>query len=330
MEYKNILVTGGCGFIGSNFINYFVNKYNNINCINIDKLDYCSDIRNIRVNNNNNYRFIKGNILDKQLILNILIDYDIDVIIHFAAQSHVDNSFENCGYFIKDNIEGTVSLLECSRKYNKLKKFIHISTDEVYGEMSYTNNACDVNIRLNPTNPYSASKASAEYFVLAYHKCYNIPIIITRSNNVYGPNQYPEKLISRSITKLLNNEKCIVHGKGENYRNFIYTTDKIKSIEILLKKGNIGEIYNIGTSDEFKVLDVIIKIIKKIKNTDKYNDWLEYVGERPWNDLRYNIDNLKIKQLGWKQEINFNEGLEKTIDWYINSWYNDPKILDNL
>ncbi len=315
---KTILVTGTAGFIGSNFINYVVKKYSDYFFVSIDKIDYCSDIKNINVLNEKNHKFYKGNLLNNELMNNIFDEFDFNIIIHFAAQSHVDNSFENAFIFIEDNVKATVNLLEYSKKCKNLEKFIHVSTDEVYGEISLNGEHCTIETRLNPTNPYSASKASAEYFVLSYQKSYNIPVIITRGNNVYGPRQFPDKLIPKTINRILNNEKMTLHGNGKNLRSFLYVKDVAKAFEIIMEKGEIGHIYNIGTDFEICNIDVIKKIIQILKPEEDFNKYIEYVKDRPWNDLRYGVNCDDLKKLGWKEEYDFENGLMETIKWYKN------------
>lgn len=316
---KTIFVTGTAGFIASNFINYIVKKYPDYFFVSIDKIDYCSDIKNIDVLKEKNHKFYKGNLLNNELMETIFNDYDFNIIIHFAAQSHVDNSFENAFIFIDDNIKATVNLLEYSKRLNNLEKFIHVSTDEVYGEISLTDEHCTIETKLNPTNPYSASKAAAEYFVLSYNKSYNIPVIITRGNNVYGPRQFPDKLIPKTINKILNNEKMTIHGNGNNMRSFLYVEDVAKAFEIIMEKGIIGHIYNIGTDFEICNLDVIKKIVEILKPGEDFNNYIEYVKDRPWNDLRYGVNCNDLKNLGWEEGYNFNKGLKETIDWYKNN-----------
>ena len=299
-ERINLLVTGGCGFIGSNFINYIFNK-NTYNIINIDTLYYCASIDNVdkHIQSSPYYTFIKGNICSKDLIQHILINYKINIIIHFAAQSHVDNSFENSIQYTNDNIVGTHNLLECSRLYNRLTKFIHISTDEVYGEsmndideMAKTEQSI-----LCPTNPYAATKASAELIAQSYFHSFNMPIIITRGNNVYGPNQYPEKIIPKFISLLKNNQKVTIQGDGSNVRSFLHSNDAVTAFEIIINKGVIGEIYNIGCDEqmEYSILDVTKLLVKYIKNDDNIDNYIEYIPDRPFNDKRYYISNSKIK-----------------------------------
>jgi dTDP-glucose 4,6-dehydratase len=321
---KNILITGGCGFIGSNFLNHMVKKYSNFNFINLDAMYYCASKFNVNKNirQKKNYKFIKGTIQNKELIDHILQEHQIDTIIHFAAQSHVDNSFSNPIQYTKDNILGTHILLEAVRNYNRITKFIHVSTDEVYGEsVCHETDIKSEKSKLNPTNPYSATKASAEMIVNSYVYSYNLPIIITRGNNVYGPRQYPEKLIPKFINSLLSNEPCTIHGEGHTERSFLYVDDVARAFELILFKGKIGEIYNIGTNFEYSVLEITKRLITLINNTEleKPNEmekYIEYVEDRKYNDKRYNISFNKLLALGWKQEIFIDEGLRKTIDYY--------------
>lgn len=313
---KNILVTGGCGFIGSNFINNFFKNHHYFNIINLDALYYCAKLENIdiEVRNNSNYTFIQGSICNQHIVKFILENYKIDTIIHFAAQSHVDNSFSNPLQYTNDNITGTHTLLECIRYYGKIQKFIHVSTDEVYGE-SLGDIKSETSL-LNPTNPYAATKAAAEMLVNSYVYSYGLPAIITRGNNVYGPRQYPEKLIPKFILSLLGNKKCTVHGEGKTVRSFLYVDDVVKAFEIILFKGKIGEIYNIGTNEEYSVLDITKKLVGKIKNDIHFKNYVEYVEDRKYNDLRYNIEFEKLKELGWEQTVGIDEGLDKTIEYY--------------
>ena len=315
---KNLLVTGGCGFIGSNFINYIFEK-NKYKVINLDNMYYCADEKNVNeeIRNSEKYVFIKGNICSNDLVSYILDCHKIDIIIHFAAQSHVQNSFEDSIKFTQDNILGTHTLLECSRKYNKLEKFIHVSTDEVYGE-----SMIDINEKhktehsiLCPTNPYAATKAGAELIAQSYNHSYKMPIIITRGNNVFGPNQYPEKLIPRFIQLLKNNKKVTIQGSGESVRAFLHAKDTARAFECILEKGAIGEIYNIGCDEgmEYSVLDVAKILIRLIKNTKNYDEWIEYIEDRPFNDQRYYISNKKLKDLGWDITLDLMQGLEEII-----------------
>ena len=320
-EFKNILVTGGCGFIGSNFINKIINEYENKHIVNIDSLNYCSNRNNIEnENNKNKYTFIEGNICSIDLIRFILNNYKIDTIIHFAAQSHVDNSFTNSLQYTQDNIVGTHTLLEATRKYNKIKKFIHVSTDEVYGESKLDKDEkkkTEYSL-LYPTNPYAATKAGAEMLALSYMHSYNLPIIITRGNNVYGPRQYPEKLIPKFIKYLNEDKKLTIHGDGKNKRSFLYIDDVTEAFLTILEKGKINEIYNIGSENEneYSVIDISKILIKIMKKTDNFDKYLTYVKDRDFNDKRYYISNIKLKELGWNQKIGFEDGLIQTIEWY--------------
>ena len=315
----NILVTGGCGFIGSNFLNYMVHKYPNYNFLNLDIMYYCASLDNITVSDYKNYKFVRGNINDYNLIVYLLKSQNINTIIHFAAQSHVDNSFLESLKYTEDNVKGTHTLLEAVKNTNKNIKFIHISTDEVYGESKLDENPkTEVDI-LCPTNPYAASKAAAEMLVNSYIHSFNLNCIITRGNNVYGPNQYPEKLIPKFIKLLKEDKKCTIHGTGNALRTFIHVNDVSTAVDTILHKGIIGEIYNIGSEpeNELTVLDVTKKLIKFLKNTDNYENYIELVEDRPFNDKRYFISNQKLTDLGWKQEITFNVGIKKLLDEII-------------
>ena len=308
---KNILITGGCGFIGSNFINYFHQLYPECVIVNYDKVDYCSNPDFIS-NKDKNYILIKSDLNNTHILMTTLKSYQIDTVIHFAAQSHVDNSFGNSIQFTIDNILGTHNLLECCRVYGKIKKFIHISTDEVYGEVDINHEGCSEKSLLNPTNPYAATKAGAEFLVKSYYYSYKLPIIITRGNNVYGPNQYPEKLIPKFVLSLLKDEKCTIHGQGESRRNFIYVDDISEAVTTILFKGEIGHTYNIGTTNEYSVLDIFNMLTEKL---NKNKDLKEFVEDRLFNDYRYSINSESLRSLGWKENIKFEEGLNKTIEW---------------
>ena len=326
----SILITGGCGFIGSNYINNLLKseKFNNETydyIINIDKLDYCSNKDNVNSNDSKKYIFIEGSICDKELLKRIFNMYNIEYVVHFAAQTHVDNSFDNSINYTIDNILGTHQLIECCRLYGNIKKFIHISTDEVYGEISINcKDSTEVSL-LNPTNPYAATKAGAEFIVRSYYYSYNMPIIIIRCNNVYGANQYPEKIIPKFITLLKKNKKMSIHGNGLTRRNFIYVDDVINAINIIAIKGEINNIYNIGSEDEYNVIEIATILLNHIKGEkENIEDWIEYIKDRNFNDFRYSINTTKLNNLGWEKTINFKDGIKKTIDWYINN-ENDTK-----
>jgi dTDP-glucose 4,6-dehydratase len=313
----NILVTGGCGFIGSNFLNYAVLKYPNYKFINIDALYYCASINNIieNVKNASNYSFIEGNITDITILKELFLKFSITNIIHFAAQSHVDNSFEDSINFTEDNVKGTHTILEAIRLFKPDVKMLHFSTDEVYGESLIGDKPKNEMSLLCPTNPYAASKAAAEMFVNAYYHSYNIKCTITRCNNVYGPNQYPEKIIPKFILQLKSGNKCTIHGDGSAIRSFIHVYDVCTAVDTILHNGIIGEIYNIGSDEEHEktVLEVAKELIKYIHNTDNFEDYIEYVTDRPFNDKRYFITNDKLKIFGWKQEIEFEYGIKELL-----------------
>jgi len=318
-EEINLLVTGGCGFIGSNFINYYFPKQKVDKLVNLDAMYYCADKNNIdeSIRKNSKYILVEGNLCDEDLIKQTLTQHQITHVIHFAAQSHVQNSFEDSLIFTKDNVLGTHILLECVRKYNKVKKIIHVSTDEVYGESMNTvdeTHKTEHSI-LCPTNPYAATKAGAELIAQSYSHSYRMPIIITRGNNVYGPNQYPEKLIPRFIKLLKENKKVTIQGNGTSVRAFLHAYDTAKAFECILEKGSIGEIYNIGCDEgmEFSVMEIAKILIKTMKNTEDYDEWIEYVEDRPFNDQRYYISNQKLKDLGWNIEIELMNGLKAIV-----------------
>jgi dTDP-glucose 4,6-dehydratase len=261
---------------------------------------------------------VKGNLCSYDLIANILNIYQIDTIIHFAAQSHVQNSFEDALQYTHDNVQGTHTLLEASRKYGKIIRFIHISTDEVYGESMLNENEekKNENSILCPTNPYAATKAAAELIAKSYYHSFKMPIIITRGNNVYGPNQYPEKLIPRFIQQLKKDEKVTIQGDGSNVRAFLHVNDVCSALKLVLERGEIGEIYNVGSDDhhEYTVLQIAHILIEKIKKTTTHNDWITYIEDRPFNDKRYYISNEKVKQLGWTIDMDFDNGINELIN----------------
>jgi UDP-glucose 4,6-dehydratase len=314
----NILITGGCGFIASNFINRFFENNKGANIVNIDAMYYCANEKNVNeeVRNSARYTLIKSNLCTSNL-LSILNKYHINMVIHFAAQSHVQNSFEDSIQYTYDNVLGTHSLLEACRIYGRIDRFIHISTDEVYGEsMLDSQEKKTENSILSPTNPYAATKASAELIAKSYYYSFKMPIIITRGNNVYGPNQYPEKLIPKFIKFLMEDKKVTIQGDGNNVRGFLHVFDVISAIELILEKGDIGEIYNIGCDEkhEYSVRDIAEKIITKMKGSVDFSNWIEYIEDRPFNDKRYYISNNKVKNLGWSIIKDFDDGLNELID----------------
>lgn len=314
-----LLVTGCCGFIGSNFVNYYFAQNPEVEIVNLDAMYYCASEENIHevVRNSERYRLAKGNLCSFDLISTILDIYKIDTVIHFAAQSHVQNSFNNALQYTNDNVVGTHTLLEACRKYGKINKFIHISTDEVYGESMLSENEEKKHEGsvLCPTNPYAATKAAAELIAKSYYHSFNMPIIITRGNNVYGPNQYPEKLIPKFIEQLLNNQPVTIQGDGTNVRAFLHVNDVCSALKLVLEKGNVGEIYNIGSDDhhEYTVSQIAHILIEKILKTTDYENWITYIEDRPFNDKRYYISNQKVKDLGWTIDTDFNNGLDTLI-----------------
>ncbi|MFA6146511.1 MAG: dTDP-glucose 4,6-dehydratase [Patescibacteria group bacterium] len=322
-----LLITGGAGFIGSNFIHYIFKKYKNYQIINLDKLTYCGNLENLKdIEKNPHYKFIKGDICDKNLIDNLLKNEKPDAIINFAAMTHVDRSILDAEEFIKTNILGVQILLEASRKY-KISRFIQISTDEVYGSI-LKGKFKETDI-LDPSSPYSASKAAAELLALSYFKTYDLPVLITRSSNNYGPFQYPEKLIPLFVTNLLENKKVPIYGDGKQVRDWLYVLDNSMAIDLVLHKGKIGEIYNIGGNSEKENIEItknIFKILGKNKSS------IEYVKDRLAHDRRYAIDSSKIKKLGWKPKYKFSEALKITVNWYKNNknWWQRIKTGEYL
>ncbi len=331
-----ILVTGGAGFIGSNFIRYMLKKYNKYLIVNLDKLTYAGNLENLSdIQNNPNYRFIKGDISDTSLIYSIFNDLIPRYVVNFAAESHVDRSIKKPSIFIKTNILGTQTLLNAAKniwlKNDKWKdnvKFLQISTDEVYGSLGpkglFTESSC-----LSPHSPYSASKASADLIVQSYYHTFGMPINITRCSNNYGPYQFPEKLIPLMINNALHHKKLPVYGDGKQIRDWLYVEDHCRAIDRVLHFGRIGEIYNIGGNNEREniyVVKEIIKILRKITGDKQINDSLiQFVKDRPGHDRRYGIDATKIKkELNWQPKINFETGLKLTINWYLShkEWIN--------
>ena len=328
------LVTGGCGFIGSNFILYMLEKYKDIKIVNLDKLTYCANEENLKsVSNDERYSFIKGDILDKELVTEILKQNNINYIVNFAAESHVDKSIYEPDVFVRTNILGTSNLINCAKevwsegdKFKNNVKFIQISTDEVYGSLGEEGFFYE-NSPINPHSPYSASKASADMIVKSYFDTYKFPINITRCSNNYGPYQFTEKLIPLTIERCLNHKKIPVYGDGMNIRDWIYVLDHVKAIDKVINFGRIGEIYNIGAHNERNNIEIVKKIINYIQeNIDcsVNEELIEFVQDRKGHDRRYAIDWTKIsKEINWKPEMNFEEGLKKTIDWYRDNikWF---------
>ena len=313
-----LLVTGGLGFIGSNFILHVLKRYNDIKIINVDDMLYGSNINNLsEIKDSKNYKFVRGNITDPNL-MNKLIS-ESDIIVNFAAESHVDRSISNAKPFIDSNIYGVFTILEIIKDKNK--KLIHISTDEVFGSLE--SESASENFRFNPSSPYASSKASAELLINSYIKTYGCDCTITRCTNNYGPRQFPEKLIPKTIILSSQGEKIPIYGTGKNIRDWIYVDDHCDGIMSVLMKGKSGESYNMSANNEIDNLAIIKKILSLM---DKSPDMIEFVEDRPGHDFRYSMDSSKIKQeLGWIPKTDFKEGLSKTINWYVSNrdWWKD-------
>lgn len=312
----NILVTGGAGFIGSNFVKYLVNKYPQYLLVNYDMLTYSGNLKSLEdVRDHGNYRFVQGDIGNSKLLDYVIKEYDIQSIINFAAESHVDRSIANPTIFYSTNVLGTAILVEAAKKHN-IKKIIQISTDEVYGSLGEMGQFTE-GTSLNPSSPYSSSKASADLIVMAYHKTFGMDVNITRCSNNYGPYQHPEKLIPLTITNALENKPIPVYGTGRNTRDWLHVYDHCSAIDLILHKGMKGEIYNIGGYNEKRNIEIVEQIIKKL---NKSNKLITYTKDRQGHDWRYAINFTKIqKELDWKPIYTFEKGLEETIDWYLQN-----------
>jgi len=331
---NNILVTGGSGFIGSNFIQYLINHSDYKKIINLDKLTYAGNSDNlINIENDPRYKFVKGDICNRDFINKIFHDYKPITIVHFAAESHVDRSIDGPKDFIDTNIIGTYNLLQESLNiYSKLNKesksffkFHHISTDEVFGSLGKSGYFTE-DTAYDPSSPYSASKASSDHLVRAWHRTFGLPITISNCSNNYGPYQFPEKLIPLMIINCLSNKQLPVYGKGDNVRDWLYVEDHCKAIDLILKDGAIGETYNIGGNNEIKNIKIVKSIcsildtLEPTKSLKQYSDLITFVSDRPGHDFRYSIDTTKIKnELNWGPEESFDTGLLKTIKWYLDN-----------
>ncbi len=325
---KNVLITGGAGFIGSQVVRQFLNNYPDYTIVNYDKLTYAGNLENLRdVEKKANYHFVKGDILDVELMLSTIKKFNVDSIIHLAAESHVDRSIHNPDEFAITNIVGTIRALKAAQtawhdNYAG-KMFYHISTDEVYG--SIATGYFTETTSLDPRSPYSASKASSDHFVLAFNNTYGLPSMISRCSNNYGPYHFPEKLIPLIINNIVNNKPLPVYGKGENVRDWLYVEDHARAIDAIFHKGKSGEIYNIGGNNEWKNIDVVKLLCtivdKKLgREAGTSSKLITYVKDRPGHDLRYAIDPGKtISETGWRPETSFEDGIEKTVDWYLNN-----------
>ncbi len=309
-----ILITGGAGFIGSNFIHYWIKKYPNDKIVNLDILTYAGNLKNLKdIENNPNYKFIKGDICNAKLINNLT--RGIDLIVHFAAESHVDRSITNSQDFIRTNVEGTRVLLDAAKNNNI--RFHHISTDEVFGSLNFKDKPFNEKTPYNPRSPYSASKAAADHLVRAYFHTHKLPITISNCSNNFGPYQFPEKIIPLFITNLIKNKKIPVYGQGKNIRDWIHVDDHNAGVDLIIQKGRIGETYCLGSGNQLCNLELTKMILKLM---GKGEEMIEYVADRLGHDLRYDIDFSKIQnELGWEPKMDFKQGLKKTIEWYKNN-----------
>ncbi|WP_417898748.1 dTDP-glucose 4,6-dehydratase [Bacillus haimaensis] len=317
MSKKKVLVTGGAGFIGGNFVQYMVNKYPDYDVFNLDQLTYAGDLtKHSGIEKMANYHFVKADISDRDVIFSIFEKENFEYVIHFAAESHVDRSITDPGIFVQTNVLGTQILLDASRAVG-VTKFVHVSTDEVYGELDFDPTTFFTEeTPLKPNSPYSASKASSDLLVRAYHETYGLPVNITRCSNNYGPYHFPEKLIPLTISRVLNDQKVPVYGDGKNIRDWLHVIDHCAAIDLVMHEGVNGEVYNVGGHNERTNLEVVKTIIKTL---GKSEELIEFVKDRLGHDKRYAIDPTKLENLGWKPTYNFETGIAQTIQWYLDN-----------
>ena len=340
---RTIVITGGAGFIGSHVVRLFVHQYPDYKIINLDKLTYAGNLANLTdIEDEPNYLFVKGDICDESLVKELFTEQNVDGVIHLAAESHVDRSIKDPFLFAKTNVLGTLNLLQAAKEYWKddfsNKLFYHVSTDEVYGALEFDDTLFTEETSYDPHSPYSASKAASDHFVRAYHDTYGLPVVISNCSNNYGPYQFPEKLIPLFIHNIRNNKPLPVYGKGENVRDWLYVEDHARAIDMIFHLGKVGDTYNIGGFNEWTNIDlikVIIKVVDKhLERPEGASDNLiMYVTDRAGHDLRYAIDATKIKnELGWEPSLQFEEGIENTVKWYLNheEWLNNVTSGDYL
>lgn len=324
-QKMTIIVTGGAGFIGSNFVFHMLNKYPDYRIVCLDCLTYAGNLSTLEpVMDNPNFRFVKESITDREAVYKLFEEEKPDMVVNFAAESHVDRSIENPSIFVRTNVEGTVVLLDAAKKYG-VKRYHQVSTDEVYGDLPLDRPDLffTETTPLHTSSPYSSSKASADLFVLAYHRTFGLPVTISRCSNNYGPYHFPEKLIPLMISRALADEELPVYGKGENVRDWLHVSDHCEAIDLIIHKGKVGEVYNVGGHNERTNLEVVKTILKAL---DKPESLIKFVTDRPGHDMRYAIDPTKLEtELGWKPKYNFDTGIAQTIEWYLNNkewWQN--------
>lgn len=314
-----ILITGGAGFIGGNFVHYMVNKYPGDMIVNLDLLTYAGNLETLKgIEDKPNYKFYRGDIADRDFIFDLFNKERFDMVVNFAAESHVDRSITNPSIFVQTNVLGTQVLLDAAKEYN-VKRYHQVSTDEVYGDLPLDRKDLffTEETPIRTSSPYSSSKASADLFVLAYHRTYGLPVTVSRCSNNYGPYHFPEKLIPLIISRALNDKRIPVYGKGENVRDWLHVEDHCSAIDLILHKGRIGEIYNIGGHNEKTNLEVVQTVLKALGKSESL---IEFVTDRPGHDMRYAIDPTKIEtELGWKPKYNFDTGIQQTITWYLEN-----------